>query len=71
MHLNLHMDVFILHPRRPFTKCFRDETAGDEVSPRRNGWRQSVPATKCQAAKRWRRNGGDEKGCTAKTDLLK
>ena len=51
MHLYLNMDIFVPHPSRPFTKCSLDETAGDEVSPRRNGWRRSVPATKCQAAK--------------------
>ena len=42
MHLYLHMDVFVLHPRRPSTKC---------MSPRRNGWRRSVPATKWLATK--------------------
>ena len=41
------------------TKCPRDEMAGDELYPRRNGWRRIVPATKWQAAKRRRRNGGD------------
>ena len=45
------MDVFIRHPCRLSTKSPRDEMAGDEVSLRRNGWRQSVPATKCQATK--------------------
>ena len=35
----------------PFTKCPHDETAGDKVSPRRNRWRRSVPATKCQVTK--------------------
>ena len=35
-----------------------DETAGDEVSPRQNGWRQSVPAMKWMAPKcPLRRNG--------------
>ena len=71
MHLYLHMDVFILHPPRPSTKC---------MSPRRNSWQRSVPAMKCQAKKCPRdemagdevstrqngrqRNDGDKKGCT-------
>ena len=71
MLLYLHMDVFVLHPRRSTfyelsprpnswrqsvltmkwlaTKCPRDETPGNEVSPWRNG-------------RRW--NGGDETAAT-------
>ena len=37
--------------RAPATKRPLDETAGDEVSPRRNGRRRSVPATKWLATK--------------------
>ena len=64
------------HPRRPSTKCPQDKMVGDEVSPRRNGWRRSVPATKWLATNCTRdetagdelslrqngrrRNGGDE-----------
>ena len=80
MYLYLHMDAFIRHPRRPSTKFPRNETPGDEVYPQRNGWRQSVPATKCLARKctrdetagnkvfsqqnGWRRNGSDKTAAT-------
>ena len=37
--------------RAPATKCPRDETEGNEVSPRRNDRRRSVPATKWLATK--------------------
>ena len=37
--------------KRQATKCTRDEAAGEEVYPRRNGWRRSVPATKWLATK--------------------
>ena len=61
--------------RAPATKCPRDETTGDEVSPRRNGRRRSVPATKWLATKSTRekmsgdemyprRTGGDETAAT-------
>ena len=38
--------------KRQATKCPRDETAGEELRPRQNGWRRSVSsenmlATKC------------------------
>ena len=57
------------------SKCPRDETAGDEVFPQRNGRRRSVPATKWLATKCTRnemagdevyppQNGGDEKAAT-------
>ena len=45
--------------KRQVTKCTRDEMAGNEVYPRRNGWRWSVPAMKWQ-----RRNGSDETSCS-------
>ena len=35
--------------RAPATKCPCNETTGDEVSPQRNGGRQSVPVMKWQA----------------------
>ena len=47
MHLYLHV-------RSSFS------STADKVSPRGNGWRRSVPATKWQATKRRRRNGGDD-----------
>ena len=74
------LHVFVRHPRRPSTKCPRDKMAGDEVSLGRNGWRRSVPATKCLATNCTRdetagdvvsprrngrrRNGGDETAAT-------
>ena len=61
--------MFVRRPHRPSTKFPCDKMAGDEVSPRRNGWRRTVPATKWQAAKRqaakrWRRNDGDKTAAT-------
>ena len=57
--------VFARHPRRPSTKCLRDKMAGDEVSPRRNSWRRTVPATKRQATKCPRDEmAGDETAAT-------
>ena len=47
--------------RAPATKRPSDETAGDEVSPRQNGWRRSVPAMKWMATKC---PGGDETAAT-------
>ena len=50
--------------KRQATKCTRDEMAGDELYPRRNGWRRSVyprnGGDETAATKRLRRNGSDE-----------
>ena len=62
---SLSLHVFTHHPRHPSTKCLRDKMestkcpdnkmAGNEVYPRRNSRRRSIPVMKL-----WRLNGGDK-----------
>ena len=68
-HLSTSSGEFHCLLHAPAMKCPRDEKAGNEVYPRRNGWRQSVPvtkrlATKCTHDEMVRRNGGNETSCS-------